>query len=355
MARKKHAEEHVNLERWLVSYADFITLLFATFVVLYALSQIDLEKFKDLKVSMRKAFSSSPTVLKGDEGILSSKKMSITDSGGNIADPAAFSPVLQRDYAKQEESDFKEASKKLANENLKNLKGSETEINERGLVIKLLGNVVFEPASSIIKKGAYSAVEEVASLIKTKFPNHLIRVEGHTDNLPMKSMIYPSNWELSSARAAAIVRYMSEKFNIPENRFSVVGYSDSRPVASNKTKKGREKNRRVEIVILRNKFIKTEILAKEFKKDLDDEIEKFKHVAEQKKKFKKESNAVQKLLKEMGRTGDVIIIDKSKDSYKDEAAKILADLKEKERQATEDAKARRQRFFKSASDKFNHK
>lgn len=364
MARKKHAEEHVNLERWLVSYADFITLLFATFVVLYALSQLDLAKFKDFRSALQKAFTSAPTILNGSEGALDGNSKSVVDSGGQMDNMNVVPPVLDQPMAKQEESDFQEAMNSVNTKNTKEAIGesfggkkssTKAEVNERGLVIKLLGNVAFEPASAVIKKESYAALQEIGSMIKIKFPNHLIRIEGHTDNQAMKSAIYPSNWELSSARASAIVRYLSSTFNIPENRFSAVGYSDSRPLATNSTEKGREQNRRVEIVILRNKFAKTEILTKEFKKDLDNEIEKFKQITEQKKKKEKEpeqSDAVKKLLKESGQSASIIKLDK--DSYKDEATKILDDLKKQEEQAEEEARRRKQQFFKGASNQFKH-
>ena len=354
--KKKHAEEHVNLERWLVSYADFITLLFATFVVLYALSQLDLAKFKDFKISLQKAFSSAPTVLKGNEGVLNSKSSSMVDSGGYTDNMNLIPPILAESYYKKEEEDFQSALTEIDKEKLGKSNGTKVEVNERGLVIKLLGNVTFESASAVLKKESYPAVEEAARIIKLKFPNHLIRIEGHTDNQPIKSSIYPSNWELSSARASALVRYINTKFNIPSNRFSAVGYADSRPLESNDTPEGREQNRRVEIVVLRNKLIKTEILAKEFKKDLQEEIEKFKNVSEAQKKKEKEpeqSEAVKKLLEGTdAQSAEIIKLDR--DSYQEEAQKILKDLKEQERAAEEEAIRRKQQFFKGASDKLKH-
>jgi len=353
MARKKHAEEHVNLERWLISYADFITLLFATFVVLYALSQIDLAKFKDLKISLAKAFSSSPTLLQGDPGMLN-KNNSVMDSGGQQDNQNLIPPILDAPYAKKEESDFKDAMDNLDSKKLNETKGIKAEVTERGLVINLVGNVIFESGTATIKKDSYKTLAEVGNMIKTKFPNHLIRVEGHTDNLPMSSSIYPSNWELSSARASSIIRHMIGNFSISKDRFSALGYADSRPISSNNTEGGRKENRRVEIVILRNNLLKTETLSKEFKKDLKKEIEKFKDITKQqeKKDPSTTSDAVKNLLNEGKTKGNVIIFDNSNDAYKKDAEKLLKELKAKEQQAEEDSKARKEAFASGVRKQF---
>lgn len=352
MARKKHAEEHVNLERWLISYADFITLLFATFVVLYALSQLDLAKFKDLKISLAKAFSSAPTVLQGDPSVLDKSSNDVMDAGGQMDNQNLIPPILDAPYAKKEESDFQDAMSNIDGKKLNESKGIKAEVTERGLVIKLVGNVVFESSTATIKKNSYKILEEVGNMIKTKFPNHLIRVEGHTDNLPMSSSLYPSNWELSSARASSIVRHMIT-FGISKDRFSALGYADSRPIASNLLESGRKENRRVEIVILRNNLLKTETLSQEFKKDLKKEIDKFKDVTKPEKKTSSDtSDAVKNLLNESGKKGNVIIFDNSNDAYKKDAEKLLKELKAKELQAEEDAKIQRQQFAGSMKKQF---
>ena len=352
MARKKHAEEHVNLERWLISYADFITLLFATFVVLYALSQIDLAKFKDLKISLAKAFSSSPTILQGDPGMLN-KSNKVMDSGGQQDNQNLIPPILDAPYAKQEESNFEEAMKSLDSQNLNETNGIKTEVTEKGLVIKLLGGIVFESSTATIKKDFYKQLGKIGIILKNKFPNHLIRVEGHTDNLPINSPVYPSNWELSSARSASIIRYMMKNFGISKDRFSALGYADSRPAASNNTEAGRKENRRVEIIILRNNLLKTETVSKEFKQDLKKEIDKFKEVTKlEGNDSSTTSDAVKNLLKEGKSKGNVIILDNSDDAYKKDAQQILKEIKEKEQQAEDDSKARKQAFFNNVKKQF---
>jgi len=256
--KKKHAEEHENLERWLISYADFITLLFATFVVLYALSQLDLAKFKDLQVSLRKAFG-APNLIQGDAGILDNSGKSIMSEAGQQSQDAFIPPLLDQNQVKQEQSNFEDAKKALGELNKppgvqKSLK---VDINERGLKVNIIDSVIFTSGSAQIKKSSFPLLNQIGSTLKTKFPDSLIRIEGHTDNIPVKSSQYPSNWELSSARASSIVRYLIGNLGFDETKFAAVGYADSRPIASNSTEEGRIKNRRVEIVVLRKNTLES--------------------------------------------------------------------------------------------------
>ncbi len=367
MARKKHAEEHVNLERWLVSYADFITLLFATFVVLYALSQLDLAKFKDLKISLAKAFSSSPTILKGEPSVLDKQGDQVMSASGEANNQNIIPPILDQPYTQKEKADFEEVAKNLNDKKpngLEGIKEIKAKVSERGLVINLIGNVIFEPASAAIKTDYYKVIDKLGEVIKTKFPNHLLRIEGHTDNLPMKSSLYPSNWELSSARASTIVRYLVDNSHIPANRFSAVGYAESRPVSLNDTEQGRKLNRRVEIVILKNSLLKNEILTEDFKKDLKNEVSKFKNAGQIQKKSEpaeppQTSDAVRNLLKEdslKGATsGNVIIFNSNKDNYQGESEKILNSIKQAEKQSEEDAVTKREAFYKGVRKSFSDK
>lgn len=257
MGKKKHAEEHVNLERWLVSYADFITLLFATFVVLYALSQTDIAQYKDLEKSLKAAFS-APSVLQGSDGVMDSSGNSILAEGGGA--DSAIPPILENMSVKYEDSSFNQIKDSVDALSKKGeIDSVNTKIDERGLVITFLDlDLFFDSGSATLKKGAYNTIEKVAKLISEKFASHSIRVEGYTDNYPISSAIYPSNWELSSARASSVVRFLTGKFNFKEGRFSAVGYADTKPIASNNTPDGRKKNRRVDIVIIRNKYSTTE-------------------------------------------------------------------------------------------------
>ena len=256
MRKKNKHPEHENLERWLVSYADFITLLFATFVVLYALSQLDLAKFKLLKSSLQQAFSSQ-SIIQGNNGIMENSGSSILS--GQYDEFNVVPPVVEEAEAKYEEKDFSESGNQLNElEKTNQINGVEVRITDRGLEISLLDALFFDSGSAKIKKSVYPTLSKIGKMLKDKYTNHPIRVEGHTDNIPIKSPIYPSNWELSSARACSVVRFFINNLAFPKNRFAAIGYADVSPLASNNTEKGKNRNRRVDIIVLRNKLIKGE-------------------------------------------------------------------------------------------------
>ncbi|MDD3594546.1 MAG: OmpA family protein [Candidatus Gastranaerophilales bacterium] len=258
MAKKKKAEEHVNLERWLVSYADFMTLLFATFVVLYALSQIDIAEYAKLEESIRQAFS-GPTIMKGNMSILDNSGQQILNISGQAENDSMVPPLLEYISQKYEQSSMEKIKGELDKAlNEGDISGVETEITDRGLVIRLKTTMYFNSASAELNPESFKTLEKIGAEINSKFKNHLVRIEGHTDNLPLQSGIYPSNWELSSARAASVGRYLIDKTKTKPNLISVTGYADTKPIAPNSTLAGRNKNRRVEIVILRNKLAKNE-------------------------------------------------------------------------------------------------
>lgn len=252
MARKKKPPEHENLERWMVSYADFLTLLFATFVVLYALSQINLDQFKNLELSMKKAFS-APSLLKGEKSILPGGKDILNKS----PDSNTMIDSLMLEYVSPayEQSSFEQIKAEIDALNKKGeLKDVTAQIDERGLSIKINDkNILFKSGSADLSPEAKQMLDIIGKLIIQKFAMHPIRIEGHTDSVPSGGK-YPSNWELSSARASSLVRYLSAKFKILPDLFSAVGYADTRPVDGSKTKESLAKNRRVEIVILRNQI-----------------------------------------------------------------------------------------------------
>lgn len=247
MGRKKKAPEHENLERWLVSYADFMTLLFATFVVLYALSQVDASDFAKLEDALKRAFQSN--VFEGQESIMDSSSSFMEGQDG--ANPI----LLEYLSPKYEEAAYQEIKEEL---DKSQQEGIETTIDDRGLVIKLANNaLVFESGSAKISTKSYVQLNMVARLIRQRFQIHVIKVEGHTDSDPTSSTMYPSNWELSTARASSVIRYFIGNYNFNPKLFIATGYADTVPVSNGNTLKDKEKNRRVEIVILRNKHRKT--------------------------------------------------------------------------------------------------
>lgn len=252
MARKKKHEEHENLERWLVSYADFMTLLFATFVVLYALSQTDVSKFTKLGESLKGSFSQS--VLEGSQGVLDSKGENVLDS--NSADSMMSSLIFEYLNPKYEEASYEDIKKQI-NDLSKSgeLKGVSASIEDRGLVIVMSNKALsFTPGSAELSPEAKLQLDKIGGIIGKKFILHIMRVEGHTDNVPFSNSKYPSNWELSSARACSVVRFMIDRFKFTPELFTPIGFADTRPIAPNTTSNGRALNRRVDIVILKNQY-----------------------------------------------------------------------------------------------------
>lgn len=253
MAKKQKHPEHINLERYLISYADFITLLFATFIVLYALSQTDIKGFKELEKSMQEAFA-APSIVQGSEGMLQ-------DNGSNSlfdtsqAD-SMITPLMMEYMSQKYEADsFKEIEKQI-NESVKKgeLEGFETIETEKGLIIRFKDDYVFTSGSAIINPEAKTKLDKVGAIICKKFVLHYMRIEGHTDNEPLKNSTYPSNWELSGARASSIIRYFVGRFQFMPKLFTSVGFADTRPLVENTSETNKSKNRRVEILILRNKY-----------------------------------------------------------------------------------------------------
>jgi chemotaxis protein MotB len=235
MARRKRPEEHPNHERWLVSYADFITLLFAFFVTLYAISQVDAQKMNKLVVSMQRAF---------DTRVFQAGSQKLTLSNGTppgteqqtITQPADPSfPAIQETI-----------QQRLVKENF--VDKVRFVQNGRGLVISLSEAGFFDPGAASMKSESLRVLDAIAASL-LQIPNQ-IRVEGHTDNTPIHTAQFPSNWELSTARATHLIAYLTSHFPFEPYRLSVAGYGEHRPVASNDTAEGRTLNRRVDIVIL---------------------------------------------------------------------------------------------------------
>jgi chemotaxis protein MotB len=244
MARKKAHEKEANHERWLVSYADFITLLFAVFVTLYAMSQTDKKKIEEVMESMRDSFGyskSSPA-----------SKPSVIESGAMSIIPALHKSSMaapKRGRTKGGEGDFK-ASKASLEAYLMKVGAKEKVsivINQRGLVVSLKEAGFFGSGSSTLKRESYSLLNDVVESLASY--SNGIRVEGHTDNVPMSSTAFPSNWELSTARATSVLQYLV-KHDFEPDRMSAAGYGEYRPVADNDSEAGRQKNRRVDIVLL---------------------------------------------------------------------------------------------------------
>lgn len=244
MARKQKHEEHENLERWLVSYADFITLMFALFVVLYALSSINTSKYKALAESIKASFTFEPT----NENLPKPSSTSMGRSPVQIAPQkpdVTTSEAQQRQKMKSIASSVQTALESLAKEG--KVQVTETAL---GISIEINASVLFDTAKADLHTDSANALSAVAKVLAAD--DHQIQVEGHTDNLPIKSMVFPSNWELSAARAGSVIR-LFETNGVDGARMVAIGFADKRPVDSNEKEENRVHNRRVNIMVLATK------------------------------------------------------------------------------------------------------
>ena len=247
MAMRKRHEEHENHERWLVSYADFITLLFAFFVVLYATSAADHEKQKEVEESIKKSFAA----------YMGSGAGASTFDEANDPRNQNFVPPLTQQFPPKgagaaEVQGFVE---KRVDKDLKDEDRDQTvqEISHDaiGVHIQLAASRLFTKGSADLLSGSADALEKIGVLLKES-RRHII-IEGHTDDEPIKTDKYPSNWELSASRATKIVRYLIARHKIPASMLTAVAYADQKPVVPNNSDESRARNRRIEIMIVTDK------------------------------------------------------------------------------------------------------
>ncbi|MFZ5352074.1 MAG: OmpA family protein [Bacillota bacterium] len=240
MARKKAPEEgKKGAPEWLATYGDMMTLLLCFFVLLFAMSSIDAQKFEALVQS-----------LSGAIGVL--------DSGSTVQ----LQPMINsypNDSPIEDEDEYKQAAEEEELDELKQqieefleenqLQDSIVlEINERGLLVRFLDKVLFDSGKADLRPEALEIMNMVAELLNENSRN--IRIEGHTDNRPINTARFPSNWELSTQRACNVLKYLIQKNVLPE-RLAPTGYADTKPIDTNDTPEGRQNNRRVDIIILR--------------------------------------------------------------------------------------------------------
>jgi chemotaxis protein MotB len=248
---KKHAAEPENHERWLVSYADFITLLFAFFVVMFASSQTDKARAKQVSQAVEKALN--------DGHSISVPAAVAKILGGTVDDKGQGNAMMKGPGGVQR--GLKEAPPDNVIELMPSLerlnKELEQEVREgkieirmepRGLVISLRQSAFFSSGTDALDQSNLPTMKKLAELIAT-LPNS-IQLEGHTDSIPIHNQRFKSNWELSCARAIAVLETFCGTFELSRQRFSVVGRADTLPIDSNQTPEGRARNRRVDVVIL---------------------------------------------------------------------------------------------------------
>ena len=252
-----HEEEHENHERWLITYADMITLLMVLFIVLFAIGQTDLAKFKALKSGLSGGFGGDKiSIVDGGLGLADKPSRSATITSTTIStDTIPESLALTDQAALQRAKAIEQRSMEMTQAQITSaLKGSGLEntvqfrTEERGLVVSVLSDkVLFKAGFADLTDEGRAVLGTVADAIRPL--QNAVSVEGHTDNIPIAGR-YASNWELSTSRATSVLRDLIERHNFPAARLSASGYADQKPIASNATAKGRGENRRVEIVIL---------------------------------------------------------------------------------------------------------
>jgi chemotaxis protein MotB len=248
VARKKVPAEHANHERWLVSYADFITLLFAFFVVMFATSQTDKSKAKQVSDSVNEALSKGGItaavreVLGGTVDEKGRGNAMMKGPGGTQKTAAESKPgeavelLPSMQYLSQALKDEIQTGK------------IQVSLQPRGLVVSLREAAFFPSGGDTVATATYPSLEKVAKLLAS-LPNS-VRLEGHTDSVPIHTARFRNNWDLSSARAIAMLGLFTDTFEIPRARLAVAGYADTVPADTNETPEGRAKNRRVDVTIL---------------------------------------------------------------------------------------------------------
>lgn len=242
--KQRNDEPNENHERWLVSYADFITLLFAFFVVMYAVSSVNEGKYRVLSSSLVNAFKSNQPL----NSQPSSEFFPLQNQHPNSGDLIKLTDNLSSQKVKKQEK-MKGMAKNILHALEPLVKDGQVRItqNALGISVEINASVLFAPGQARLAESSSLTLQAIANQIKGH--EHEIRVEGHTDNLPIHTEYYPSNWELSSARASSVIRLFIEN-GVESHLLTAIGYGENKPIESNETPEGRKRNRRVTVMIL---------------------------------------------------------------------------------------------------------
>jgi len=266
--KRRRTAEHENHERWLVSYADFITLLFAFFVVMFASTQADKAKARAVSESVREALekgqfrNAMATVLgKGrhqNERTSQDPREEAKSSGAGLKVPERDIGAPKGGQEKTPPADLVKSAETLEKALAAELKKQQVAIRleARGLVISLREAGFFASGDDAVSPSSLPALAKIAAVVAS-LPNS-VRLEGHTDSMPIHNSRFRSNWELSTARAIATLELLAERYGIPRSRMAVAGYADNAPAESNDTAEGRARNRRVDIVLLTAEGLRAE-------------------------------------------------------------------------------------------------
>jgi chemotaxis protein MotB len=297
MAKKKKHEEHENAERWLLTYSDMITLLMVFFIMMYAMSMLDMAKFDKAKSGFKEAFGgiSAPGILAGGKSVFgggsnadspeavlvfenfvkpenktTSEETAETTQTQEVSEPnetaseAAESEVDLKTVTAEEALKIPGADKELvsiAESILDNVKGTgdyenvNLSLENRGLIIRIQSEgILFDSGSAQVRTEIMPLLDIIAKSLK--FYVGMVIIEGHTDNIPISTLAYPSNWELSTARASSVLKYWLDKKLVAAENVMAAGFADTQPMLTNNTDEGRAKNRRVEILVLNKEYSK---------------------------------------------------------------------------------------------------
>ena len=250
-------------ERWLLTYADMITLLMALFIVMWSMSTVNISRYAALKASLKEAFNGSlaeggASIQNGAEGLMPAQSNLVAPNKPEPISMTSFSPVEAPNPLDERSaadlSNLRELQRRIdAYAKARGLAGKlKTEIDERGLVIRVLtDDLLFDSGRARLRASAGTVLDEVGRLVVRQSHGNPVRVEGNTDDVPIATAEFRSNWDLSAARATAVMDYLIAR-GLDATNASVAGYADQRPLASNATTSGRSQNRRVEIVVLRS-------------------------------------------------------------------------------------------------------
>lgn len=245
--------EHENSERWLLTYADMITLLVAFFIMLYSMSVMNQAKFQQLAISVRSGFGTSPvngvaTIFSRGGGLNATPSIVNSSRSGQSSGEDFIKNAKSQQDANGLDKVYKTVKAYIQQNHLENI--MQVSRNERGVVVTVMTDkMLFARGQADLRPEELSLLATVAKITQS-VPQNPIRVEGHTDSLPIHTDRFPSNWELSATRATTVLRYFESR-GVASSRMEASGCADQHPLAPNDTEDNRARNRRVEIVLLR--------------------------------------------------------------------------------------------------------
>lgn len=244
---KKQQEEKGGLPEWMATYGDLVTLLMCFFVLLFAFSEIDAQKFQ----AVMQSFQGSAGVLDSGKSLVDAElvfdAMPESDTSDSNTEAETLESIMQEIEAYLEEQEL--------------IDEIEVTLETRGLVIRFKDNALFDSGKADLKNESKKTLRFLADIFNSdEFVDRSIKVEGHTDNVPIRTSRFPSNWELSTTRASNVVKFFIDDTKILPSRLGASGYSEYHPIADNRTAEGRSMNRRVDIVILRSFFPSQELM-----------------------------------------------------------------------------------------------